>query len=362
MPASAWRRQPSARIARATGVELVVAHPSRPVAFGGALELAVGADAGEAEDRGTGHGSTVRTARSDREGTVRADLDQYRSPGQRALPRSVLRYSQCRCRPRDRRRPPLPAARRRPRGADRGRHLSARRPGPVGAPAARAAPGQRHDGPGGAAGCSRTAAGSAAGPARATSSSARRARGGPQPEPGPPTLRARRRRRLAVGDAEPRHREPAAPDARRRGPGPRADADHRAQPADEPGAAATAAESHSYDAPPGQPGPATGGRPARAPRRARRYHPDEVVVTSGAKEAVYLSIRAVTRPGDTVAIESPPTTRCSRCWPRSTAGGRDRRATRATGLDLDALAGCSTGTTSPRWRWCRTSPTRPAPA
>ncbi len=61
---------------------------------------------------------------------------------------------------------------------------------------------------------------------------------------------------------------------------------------------------HSYDAPPG----------SEALRRviARRgldagyvVSPDEVVVTSGAKEAVYLSIRAVTRPGDTVAIESP---------------------------------------------------------
>jgi DNA-binding transcriptional MocR family regulator len=61
---------------------------------------------------------------------------------------------------------------------------------------------------------------------------------------------------------------------------------------------------HSYDAPPGTP----------ALRRvvARRgidsgysVSPDEIVVTSGAKEAVYLSIRAVTKPGDTVAIESP---------------------------------------------------------
>ena len=33
--------------------------------------------------------------------------------------------------------------------------------------------------------------------------------------------------------------------------------------------------------------------------------PDEIVITSGAKEAVYLSVRAVTRPGDTVAIECP---------------------------------------------------------
>jgi len=61
---------------------------------------------------------------------------------------------------------------------------------------------------------------------------------------------------------------------------------------------------HSYDAPPGNP----------ELRRAVAQHgldagysvsPDDVVVTSGAKEAVYLSIRAVTRPGDTVAIESP---------------------------------------------------------
>lgn len=61
---------------------------------------------------------------------------------------------------------------------------------------------------------------------------------------------------------------------------------------------------HSYDAPPGSP----------ELRRAVAQHgldagysvsPDDVVVTSGAKEAVYLSIRAVTSPGDTVAIESP---------------------------------------------------------
>jgi DNA-binding transcriptional MocR family regulator len=61
---------------------------------------------------------------------------------------------------------------------------------------------------------------------------------------------------------------------------------------------------HSYDAPPGSP----------VLRRAVAQHgldagyavsPDDIVVTSGAKEAVYLSIRAVTHPGDTVAIESP---------------------------------------------------------
>jgi len=61
---------------------------------------------------------------------------------------------------------------------------------------------------------------------------------------------------------------------------------------------------HSYDAPPG----------SAALRRviAQRgvdtgcvVSPDEIVITSGAKEAVYLSIRAVTRPGDTVAVETP---------------------------------------------------------
>lgn len=63
-------------------------------------------------------------------------------------------------------------------------------------------------------------------------------------------------------------------------------------------------ECHSYDSPPGSP----------ALRRAIAHRgedsgcvvdPDDVVITNGAKEAVYLSIRAATRPGDTVVIESP---------------------------------------------------------
>lgn len=33
--------------------------------------------------------------------------------------------------------------------------------------------------------------------------------------------------------------------------------------------------------------------------------PDEIVITTGAQEAVYLSLRALTEPGDTVAVESP---------------------------------------------------------
>jgi DNA-binding transcriptional MocR family regulator len=65
---------------------------------------------------------------------------------------------------------------------------------------------------------------------------------------------------------------------------------------------------HSYDAPPGTPA-----LRRIIAQRGRTGHqtggysvsPDEIVITSGAKEAVYLSIKAVTRPGDTVAIESP---------------------------------------------------------
>jgi DNA-binding transcriptional MocR family regulator len=61
---------------------------------------------------------------------------------------------------------------------------------------------------------------------------------------------------------------------------------------------------HSYDAPPG----AIELRRAIARRSADAGYSvgaDDIVITNGAKEAVYLSVRAVTRPGDTVAIESP---------------------------------------------------------
>jgi DNA-binding transcriptional MocR family regulator len=61
---------------------------------------------------------------------------------------------------------------------------------------------------------------------------------------------------------------------------------------------------HSYDAPPGS----AALRRSLAQRGGDAGYavsPDDIVITSGAKEAVYLSVRAVTRPGDTVAIESP---------------------------------------------------------
>jgi len=63
-------------------------------------------------------------------------------------------------------------------------------------------------------------------------------------------------------------------------------------------------ESHAYDAPPGTPA-LRGAIARRASTAGYTVIADEVVITNGAKEAVYLSIRAVTRPGDTVAIESP---------------------------------------------------------
>jgi DNA-binding transcriptional MocR family regulator len=61
---------------------------------------------------------------------------------------------------------------------------------------------------------------------------------------------------------------------------------------------------HSYDAPPGSAvlRRAVARRGGDAGIEATA---DDIVVTSGAKEAVYLSIKAVTRAGDTVAIESP---------------------------------------------------------
>ncbi|HXQ62900.1 MAG TPA: PLP-dependent aminotransferase family protein [Acidimicrobiales bacterium] len=61
---------------------------------------------------------------------------------------------------------------------------------------------------------------------------------------------------------------------------------------------------HSYDAPPGSP-VLRRSIAQRGGDAGYAVSADDIVITSGAKEAVYLSIRAVTRAGDTVAIESP---------------------------------------------------------
>jgi DNA-binding transcriptional MocR family regulator len=64
------------------------------------------------------------------------------------------------------------------------------------------------------------------------------------------------------------------------------------------------AECHSYDAPPGS-AVLRRSIAQRGGDAGYAVSADEIVITSGAKEAVYLSIKAVTRAGDTVAIESP---------------------------------------------------------
>ncbi|TVQ20566.1 MAG: PLP-dependent aminotransferase family protein [Leptolyngbya sp. DLM2.Bin15] len=64
------------------------------------------------------------------------------------------------------------------------------------------------------------------------------------------------------------------------------------------------AKAHSYDAPPG----CIELRREVAKRMLTAgcsINPDQIVTTNGTFEAVYLSLRAVTQPGDTVAIESP---------------------------------------------------------
>jgi DNA-binding transcriptional MocR family regulator len=61
---------------------------------------------------------------------------------------------------------------------------------------------------------------------------------------------------------------------------------------------------HSYDAPPGS-AVLRRSIAQRGGDAGYAVAADDIVITSGAKEAVYLSIRAVTRAGDTVAIESP---------------------------------------------------------
>jgi DNA-binding transcriptional MocR family regulator len=61
---------------------------------------------------------------------------------------------------------------------------------------------------------------------------------------------------------------------------------------------------HSYDAPPGSP-VLRRSIAQRGGDAGYAVTADDIVITSGAKEAVYLSIAAVTTAGDTVAIESP---------------------------------------------------------
>ncbi len=111
-------------------------------------------------------------------------------------------------------------------------------------------------------------------------------------------------RRLPGREAEPGGGQPAGADARGRRPGHRAHAGGRPQPAARPCAAPPPRRLPLLRRPAGLGRPAAVDRPARR-RRRLRGGADDIVITSGAKEAVYLSIKAVTRAGDTVAIESP---------------------------------------------------------
>ncbi len=93
---------------------------------------------------------------------------------------------------------------------------------------------------------------------------------------------------------------------------------------------------HSYDAPPGT----IELRRAiarRTPDAGFGVDPDDLVITGGAKEAVYLSIKAVTRPGDTVAIESPAYYALLEVLASLDLRAIEIASSPRTGIDLDLL-------------------------
>jgi DNA-binding transcriptional MocR family regulator len=65
-----------------------------------------------------------------------------------------------------------------------------------------------------------------------------------------------------------------------------------------------AKSSHGYDFPPGAE-PLRRQIARRATRAGARLAPDDIVTTCGAAEALHLALRAVARPGDVIALESP---------------------------------------------------------
>jgi DNA-binding transcriptional MocR family regulator len=66
--------------------------------------------------------------------------------------------------------------------------------------------------------------------------------------------------------------------------------------------------------------------------------PDELVITSGAMEALGLCLQAVTRPGDLVAIESPAFYGCLQTLDRLGLRALEIPTDPTSGLDIDALA------------------------
>ena len=179
----------------------------------------------------------------------------------------------------------------------------------------------------------------------------------------PPSAEARHVDASLAAAAEPRHRQPPGTHAGRRGAGPRAHADRRAQPAARSRRCATSRPRATPTTPRRAARPCAAWSPSGAPTPAARVGPDEIVVTSGAKEAVYLSIRAVTRPGDTIAVESPTYYALLEVVASlGLQGRRDRQPPPAAASTSTTSTGRCGPSRSPRWRSCRTSPTRPAPA
>lgn len=76
----------------------------------------------------------------------------------------------------------------------------------------------------------------------------------------------------------------------------------------------------------------------RALARGVAAAPDEVVVTHGCVEALNLALRAVTRPGDTVAVESPTFYGVLQVLESLSLRVLELPTSPATGLSLDALA------------------------
>lgn len=73
-------------------------------------------------------------------------------------------------------------------------------------------------------------------------------------------------------------------------------------------------------------------------RFGARVSAEEIIITSGALEALNLSLRAVTRPGDLVAIESPTFYGCLQAVEANGLRAIEVPTHPRTGVDLDALA------------------------
>ena len=118
---------------------------------------------------------------------------------------------------------------------------------------------------------------------------------------------------------------------------------------------------HSYDAPPGSP-VLRRSIAQRGGDAGYAVSADDIVITSGAKEAVYLSIKAVTGAGDTVAIESPAYYALLEVLSSLGLRALEISSTRVTGSTSTIWPGPSRPNRWRRWPSSRTSPIPPARA